>query len=126
MNVHIKALFAAQDRWLDERDLRYKQLFAEKDLRDQQRFDAQQRSITDALQASNTRLDGMNEFRRTIEDLMNLTMSKAEAGPQFAALREKVGELTDRMNRGMGGWSVAVIILGVAVGISGAVAAIIK
>lgn len=144
-----KILLEREKRW-DERDRRWEEIvrrldqaMREKDLRDQQRFDAQQKALIDALQsaalavtaaltAANTavgkaevanekRLDGVNEFRRTVEDLTKFLATKAEIEPQFAAIREKLTDLTDRFNRREGSgegagrlWSYGLGALGAA------------
>lgn len=144
---HVTVLFSEHDRRLEEIVKRLDAMLREKDLRDQQRFDAQQKALTDALlaaekavtaalTAANTavtkaevanekRLDGVNEFRRTVQDLTQFLVTKAEINPQMEAVREKIAELTDRFNRREGSGEGASKLWGYALGALGAVAILV-
>jgi CHASE3 domain sensor protein len=54
-------------------------LMEQRDLRYQQRFEAQERAISEARAAAEKRLDGMNEFRGTIQDVIGRYITRQEA-----------------------------------------------
>jgi hypothetical protein len=54
-------------------------LMEQRDLRYQQRFEAQERAISEARAAAEKRLDGMNEFRGTIQDVIGRCITRQEA-----------------------------------------------
>ena len=54
-------------------------VLAQMDLRYQQRFDAQERAISEARAAAEKRLDGMNEFRGTVQDVIGRCITRQEA-----------------------------------------------
>jgi hypothetical protein len=105
---HVLALLEAADQ-------RYRQWFAEKDLRDQQRFDAAERALQAALIAqeravqaaqqaaataatkaeiaSEKRFDANNEFRGQLADQAATLMPRAEAEQRIGQLAEKIEEL---------------------------------
>lgn len=98
-------------------------LFREKDLRDEQRFDAQAIATQAALaavkeagakaeNASEKRFDAVNEFRRTLTDQAATFVSRVE----FNALKE-------RMDRNDGKASGISALWGIIVAIGGLVAA---
>lgn len=117
-------------------------LLAEKDVRDQQRFDAQGQALTAALLAAekavqtaliaaekavdkaNTanekRFESVNEFRQALSDQTGTFPSRVE----LEALAARVSDLTDRVNRTEGrttgfstGWAVLVAAATLALGI---------
>ncbi len=138
-----------------ESDRRYTQHFAildmlreEMDKRYQQRFDAQQQALQDALvaqekavtaalmaadravvkaeTASEKRFDGVNEFRGAMADLQSGLMPRSEAEQRIAALAEKFDDLADRVNRSEGkgsgvaaSWAVGVAAVFVLLAIAG-------
>ncbi len=121
-------------------------LFSEKDLRDQQRFEAQQKALTDALLAqekavsaallaANTavgkaetanekRLDAVNEFRGQLKDQAFTFLTRDAADARFSALVESISELKDRANRSEGRGAGAVALWGYLVGGMGMVIAV--
>ena len=93
---HILALLEAADQ-------RYRQWFTEKDLRDQQRFEAQERGLAAALSAADRatakaevaaekRFEAVNEFRGQLADQAATLMPRTEAEQRFSALTEKIDE----------------------------------
>lgn len=68
---------------------------ADKDVRDQQRFEAQQVALRDALAANERRLDGMNEFRAQLADQTATLMPRREAQAIFDAQTARIGVLED-------------------------------
>jgi hypothetical protein len=86
--------------------------FRERDLRYQQRFDASER-----------RLDGMNEFRAALNDAQKTYITRTEAMAAIDRNAEDIKQVTDRVNtsegRGRGlkdgwGWLIGIIGLGIA------------
>jgi len=84
-------------------------LMAEKDKRDQQRFDAQSDAINAALQsaekavtkaevAAERRFDSVNEFRDTLRDQATTFVNRAE----LAALNARLSDLAARVDRNEG------------------------
>jgi hypothetical protein len=76
-------------------------MLAERDLRYQQRFDAQNDGVDKALAAAKEavtkseiadqrRFEGVNEFRATLADQAATLMPRNEAEARFAALAEKI------------------------------------
>jgi hypothetical protein len=51
----------------------------ERDLRYQQRFDAQEEAIREYKSSSEKRLEGMNEFRGTVSDVIGKCITRSEA-----------------------------------------------
>ena len=94
------------------------------DLRYEQRFNAQQQALQDALvgqekavsaalqaadravikaeTASEKRFDAVNEFRATLADQAATLMPRAEAETRLNSFSDKLGEITDRINRSEG------------------------
>jgi len=124
---------------IDERDRRY-----------EQRFEAQQTALKDALQAAEKavgaaltaadravakaeaaaerRFESVNEFRATLSDQASNLLPRAEADARFLNLGDKVESLAKSIDRGEGksvglnaGW---VILLG-AIGTLGVIATIV-
>jgi hypothetical protein len=88
-------------------------LLAEKDKRDEQRFQAQSLSITMALaaaekavtkaeMATEKRFDSVNEFRNTLSDQAKTLLSRTEFEASRDSLAEKVSDLSSRMDRNDG------------------------
>lgn len=84
---------------LDERDIRY-----------QQRFDAQQVAIKDAFAAakeavgkaetsSDARFAAVNEFRQTLADQTASFLTRAEYRAEHSALERRVGDLIDSLSK---------------------------
>lgn len=127
-------------------------ILTETDLRYQQRYESQQKAITDALlaqkeavsaalaaadralvkaeMASEKRFEGVNEFRATLSDQASHLMPRGETITLVKGLTDKVADLTDRVNRAEGKgsgiattWAVVVAVGGMAVGIIGVILA---
>ena len=64
--------------------------------------EADQVSLKSALDAANARLNIMNEFRSTIQDVLAKAITRDEAGARFDALAEKIEGETKRGNIGEG------------------------
>jgi hypothetical protein len=117
---HFENIMTERDKLNAERERHWTDKFIEKDLRDQQRFDAQQKALTDALQsaekavtaaltAANTavgkaetanekRLDSVNEFRQTLVDQAATFMPRLESEAKVEAITEKIAELAKRVD----------------------------
>lgn len=115
-------------------------LMAEKDTRDQQRFDAQQLALRDALlaqekavsaalaaadravtkaeEAATKRFDSVNEFRGQLADQAREFMPRREAEQALENLRERVGGIDRKQGdvaaRQVGGDKVWAYVLGAA------------
>jgi hypothetical protein len=108
------------------------------------RFEAQEKAVDAALAASDRRLDGMNEFRKSLEDMSRVQMPRSEAEQQFNTLSQKIelnretinkktDDLTKRLDardeqaRGLSqGWIVLVAVISVITIVIGAVVAVRK
>jgi len=119
----------------------FNKLFAEKDLRDDQRFKAQEKAVESALKAQqdsvsaalnsadravqkseaayNDRFNSVNEFRGQISDQTKEFPSKVVVDAQVSALQLQLNALTSRMDRREGsgsglhtGWIVGTGALG--------------
>lgn len=75
-------------------------LLREKDLRDQQRYDAQDKAVRSAMEAAekavvkaenaaNKRFEGINEFREAYKDIIAQQIPRAEAEQRFTMAAEK-------------------------------------
>lgn len=111
----------------------------ERDLRYQQRFEAQTQAITQAIEsaalavskaeaANERRFASVNEFRQTLTDQAATFMPRAEYEAQTRADRDRLTEITRRIDRAEGktsgfdaGWGY---LLG-AIGAAGAIIAIV-
>lgn len=100
---------------LDTLNAHFSALLAEKDRRDQQRYDAQtkaldaaflaqetavqaallaaEKAVTKAEVAAEKRFDGVNEFRQLVTDLVREQMPRVEAEQRLVAMTEKIDEL---------------------------------
>lgn len=85
----------------------------EKDLRDQQRFDAQSLAISSALQAAKEavnkaeaanerRFEGVNEFRATLGDYQARLLPRAEYDTAHQAMEDKINTLSSRVDKAEG------------------------
>jgi hypothetical protein len=114
----------------------FEQLLREYDLRYQQRFDASQEGIRQALQsakeavvkaetAMERRFDNTNEWRKTFEDLANRKLGRDEYMAAHEAVVEKIAVLEKRANMKEGTQAgMAVIITGLIAGAAAIVALI--
>lgn len=74
-------------------------LLEERDRRYSQRFDAQQEALRTALDATERRFQGVNEFRATLSDQASTFATR----DQLDTLRQVVGALNNRIERAEGG-----------------------
>lgn len=70
----------------------------EMDLRQQQRFEAQEISIAKADAATEKRLEAVNEFRQVLTDQANTFMSRTEVNQALRSLSDKIASLENRVN----------------------------
>src|SRR5690349_17036591 len=68
----------------------FESLLAADVLRQQQRFDAQERAVRDALAANEKRLDSVNEFRGQLKDQASTLFPRAEADARFHAMEQRL------------------------------------
>ena len=105
-------------------------LYAEGNIRNQQRFDAQTKAIEAALLAAKEavikaelatekRFESVNEFRQTLSDQAAQFMTRTEAEAAISRNAERIQDLTDRLNRSEGhsqglgaGWAYLVAAVG--------------
>ena len=105
LRVHIREI-------MEERERRFSEALREKDKRDEQRYLTQQegidrtqaatekavqvalaaadRAIGKAEDTSERRLDILNEFRRTVEDLVKQAPTRMELDPKFITLADRI------------------------------------
>lgn len=80
-----RKVWNAESLYLHEHALRHLERDHLNEMRETERFwrkalwDSNNRSVDAALSAANNRLDGMNEFRKTIEDLQGAMITRKEA-----------------------------------------------
>lgn len=108
-------------------------VFAERDKRDEQRFDAQKEAVSKAEIATEKRFDGVNEFRNTLSDQQTRLLNRTEYESNHSALIDKINAVTDRLNRMDGqeqgfssSWGYIVGLIGVVAGIVAAISRFIK
>lgn len=92
----------------------------ELDRRYEQRFRSQEEAIKLARDATDARLEGMNEFRDSLKDQTAAYMPRLEAEGRLAALESQLASLTARVDRREGqssgvqmgwGWLVGIVAL---------------
>jgi hypothetical protein len=76
---------------MDERDRRY-----------EQRFAAQEQAVKTAQMVIEGRLQGMNEWRETVEDVMGKAMPRPEVEARVHAVSEKLDAMNSRVDKGEG------------------------
>ncbi len=114
----------------------FEQLLKEYDLRYQQRFDASQDGIKQALTAAKEavvkaeaamekRFDNTNEWRRTYEDLATKKLSRDEYVTHHEALNEKVANLQKRIDVREGSSSGMGVVVTAAISVLAAVVALL-
>jgi small-conductance mechanosensitive channel len=133
----------------------FERVLVEKDLRDEQRFNASQQALSAAMAANKElvsaaltsaekavqkaetanerRFESVNEFRQTLTDQTKEFPTKAVVDGQMSAIREQVSALTGRMDRQDGtksGWhdggALLMTVISIAIGIGGVVVAVIS
>ena len=110
-------------------------LAREKDLRDEQRFEAQTSAINAALlaardavnkaeTATERRFEGVNEFRQALSDQTGTFITRVEFEAQRKAAEDRMRELAARVDRAEGrgggmaaGWGYLVAAAGVVVAV---------
>ena len=116
--------------------LRYLEaIMTERDLRYQQRFDAQQgaiaaallaaeKAVTKAETAAEKRFESVNEFRSTLSDQASQFVTRTEAEARFTALTEKIDNNTKMIDRNAGRsagmaqlWGVLIAVITVVIAI---------
>jgi hypothetical protein len=98
------------DRVMVERDIRY-----------QQRFESQEKALEEAKRSSEKRLDGMNEFRGSLNDAQKTYITRTEAMSIITRNEQDIKAVTDRVNIQQGhgtglkdGWGWIIGLLGIA------------
>ncbi len=140
----VENLQRAIDSMFEEKDLRYQQRFVAAELAVKDALVAQKeavaaalaaadRGVTKAEVAAEKRFESVNEFRNTLKDQQAELMPRAEASVMFRAIDDKLGILTQRIDRTEGkgaganafwGYFVAVAMLAVLA--FGAIASFLK
>jgi hypothetical protein len=121
--------------------------FADKDIRDQQRYDAAQtalqaalsaqekavqaaltaaeKAVTKAEVATEKRIEGINELRRVVQDVSALQMPRAEAEQRLATMAEQIRIMTARLDTAQGRSGGASALYGYAIAAIGVVLAVV-
>ena len=125
------SLFDHLTALLDELRVATTDRFEDRDIRYQQRFDAQTKAIDAALQAAKEavikaeiatekRFEAVNEFRGTLTDQAATFVSRAEFNAVRQVYEDRIGALTTRLDKSEGksaglssGWSYIVAAVGV-------------
>ncbi len=115
----VQQILVERERELDERTDRWKQQFADKDTRDQQRYESMQRAIDKAEAASEKRLDAVNEFRAQLKDQQTTLITRAEAEARFTAISDTLADIKERVTRFEGRVAGAASFWGIIVGAGG-------
>lgn len=112
----------------------FERVLAERDLRYQSQRADDKEAVKTALAANDRRLDGMNEFRKSLSDLESTLMPRSESTTRWESVSERVNELKSRVDamvgENMGGAEVrrallaiaAVLVASVGVGVAVVVA----
>jgi hypothetical protein len=128
-------------------DLRYQQRFAEKDRRDNQRFEASQQALAAALSAQETavqaamtaaekavnkaeiaaekRFEGVNEFRAQLNDYQKMLLPRIEYNAAHQSLAEKIADLSSRVDKTEGSAKGGHQVWGYVAGAAGIVIAVV-
>lgn len=138
---HFDTIIAERDRFFSEAIAAERRFTAERYERSQQRFDAQEKAVSAALEVTNEatkaalaaaeravakaetatekRFEGVNEFRKQLSDQTATFIARVEAMGQITNLREKIDALTTRLERTEGqsaglssGWGYLVGAIG--------------
>lgn len=99
-------------------------LLTERDQRYQERFEAQERALESARDATDKRLEAMNEFRAQLGDYQNRLITRAEYSTAHSTLVDRIDDLSGRLakfegtSNGMRGlWGYLVAGAGVVVAV---------
>ena len=71
--------------------------FEDNEKRYTDRFEGQEKAVDTALVAQNVRLDGMNEFRKSLSDLSNRFVTTEMYSSEHKALEAKMEATTERI-----------------------------
>jgi hypothetical protein len=93
-------------RFMEQRFADERRHAAERDLRYEQRFAAQQEALAEKKETTDARLDLLNESRQTIDDLVTRTMPRSETEGRFTQIdrrqtdhEQRVGEAFAAINK---------------------------
>ena len=96
----------------------FESLLREMEKRYEQRFDAQEKAVLKAEVATEKRLEGVNEFRKTLSDQQSTFVSKEVSDARFKSLENLVAVLTAQQQqnsgRGAGRNDVWLVIVAIA------------
>lgn len=109
------------------------QRFKDQDKAVQAALLAAKEAVLKAETASEKRFESVNEFRGQLSDQTSTLMPRAESDTRYAAISEKVSDLTDRMNLMSGkstginaGWGYLAGVIGIIGTIVGIILALSK
>lgn len=104
----------------------FERVLQEKDLRDEQRFIAQNKALDSALSTSNDRLAGMNEFRASLKDQALTFMTRSESDQlvksnldKFSQIEKRLDSLDGQKQGASNLWGYIVGAIGLIIGIIG-------
>jgi hypothetical protein len=101
-------------------------LMAEADKRYAQRFDAQQRAL-DKVEATNeARFQGVNEFRGSLNDVLQKQMPRMESIALHNAARERMDKLEAEVQTARSDRNSMKLLIASAIGLLGVVATIVS
>ncbi len=86
---------------------------------------AADKAVTKAEMATEKRFESVNEFRASLADQTTSLVTKTEFGAKVDSLAEKLGDITDRMNRAEGKGAGAGALWGWIVGALGVLSAVV-
>jgi Mg2+ and Co2+ transporter CorA len=98
LHEHLVDAIAALREWIADHLHSNERLLEEMDRRYQQRFEAQQLAIDKAERTINDRLQGMNEFRATLDDQNKTFATRDELGLGLTNIADKISTLDTRLN----------------------------
>ena len=111
-------------------------LFVEYEKRIEQRFADSHTALRTALEAADKRLDGMNEFRASLDDARRLQMPRSEIETQLKAVADRVDKLEATLTGSAGqqigtktgyGWAIgAVAVIAAILGVVSALDILIR
>jgi deoxyribodipyrimidine photolyase len=84
---------------LEEADKRYEQRFTDQDAAVKAALAAAEKAVVKAETASEKRFDAVNEFRQTVNDIVNKMMPRSEAENSVKANADKIDALATRIDR---------------------------
>jgi hypothetical protein len=114
----------------------FERILREVDIRYSQRFDAQERAVAAALAAAKEavgkaeaaterRLEGVNEFRKSLEDQQNTFVRQDVADARYKSMEDRISVLSaqDNETKGRGAgrndiWIILVVVAGLIVSVT--------